>query len=39
MQILGISAFDKTPINELVTRNKVNKNINKQPNLFDNNDL
>jgi hypothetical protein len=39
MQILGISAFDKTPINELVTRHKVNKNINKQPNLFDNNDL
>lgn len=39
MQILGISAFDKTPVNELVTKKKINQNIKKQPNLFENNDL
>jgi len=39
MQILGISAFDKTPINELITKKKINKNLKEQPNLFDNNDL
>lgn len=39
MQILGISAFNKTPVNELVTKKKINQNIKKQPNLFENNDL
>lgn len=39
MQILGISAFDKTPINELITKEKLEKDIETQPNLFDNNDL
>lgn len=39
MQILGISAFDKTPINELVTKRKINQNITDQTNLFDNNNL
>jgi len=39
MQILGISAFDKTPINELITKEKNNKNLKEQPSLFDNNDL
>jgi IS4 transposase len=34
MQILGISAFDKTPIRELLTEYHVNQNVNEQLNLF-----
>lgn len=34
-QILSISMFDKTPVNELFTKKKVNKKIQEQPNLFD----
>lgn len=39
MQILGISTFDKTPINELVTKSNDRKKNNDQPNLFTDNDL
>lgn len=39
MQILGISAFDKTPLNELVTKTKEQQNNNEQPNLFTNSNL
>lgn len=35
MQILSISAFDKTPIAELITEIHSNQNIKEQPNLFD----
>ncbi len=35
MQILGVSAFDKTPIEELLTEIKVNQNVNEQYNLFN----
>jgi IS4 transposase len=34
MQILGISAFDKTPVSELLTDVKVNQNVKEQLNLF-----
>jgi len=34
MQILGISAFAKIPVNELFTENKINQNVKEQPNLF-----
>jgi len=34
MQILGISVFDKTPIEELLTENISNQNFKEQPNLF-----
>jgi IS4 transposase len=34
MQILEISAFDKTPIKELLTEYQVNQNVNEQLNLF-----
>jgi len=38
MQILGISAFDKTPIRELLTEFQVNQNVKElQYNIFDNN--
>uniref|UniRef100_UPI00321643E1 IS4 family transposase n=1 Tax=uncultured Draconibacterium sp. TaxID=1573823 RepID=UPI00321643E1 len=37
MQILSISAFDKTPIAELLTQSQVNQNIKEQLNLFSNN--
>lgn len=37
MQILSISAFDKTPIAELLTQTQVNQNIKEQLNLFSNN--
>ena len=38
IQILGISAFDKTPIRELLTEFQVNQNVKElQYNLFDNN--
>jgi hypothetical protein len=36
MQILGISAFDKTPVKELLTEPKVNQNIKEQNDLFNN---
>lgn len=35
MQILGISAFDKTPVEELLTEIQVNQNFNEQYKLFD----
>lgn len=35
MQILSISAFDKTPIAELITKIHSNQYIKEQPNLFD----
>ena len=35
MQILGISAFDKTPLKELLTECQINQNVNEQWNLFD----
>lgn len=38
-QILSISTFDKTPINELFMENKINQKIKEQPNLFNNNEL
>lgn len=34
MQILGISAFDKTPVKELLTEVQVNQNVKEQYNLF-----
>lgn len=39
MQILGISAFDKTPIRELITEFQVNSNqyVKEQLNLFGSN--
>ena len=37
MQILSISAFDKTPLAELLTQTQVNQNIKEQLNLFSNN--
>ncbi len=36
MQILGISAFDKTPIKELLTEIQVNQNVKEQYDLFNN---
>jgi hypothetical protein len=39
MQILGISAFAKTPINELFAKQQINQNVKEQLNLFSNNDL
>jgi hypothetical protein len=35
MQILSISAFDKTPIAELLTEIQSNQNVKEQPTLFD----
>jgi hypothetical protein len=36
MQILGVSAFDKTPIRELLTeQHQFNQNVKEQLNLFD----
>jgi hypothetical protein len=32
---LGISAFDKTPLKELLTECQINQNVNEQWNLFD----
>lgn len=37
MQILSISAFDKTPLTELLTQTQVNQNIKEQLSLFSNN--
>ena len=35
LQILSISAFDKTPIADLLTESVSNQNVKEQPNLFD----
>lgn len=35
MQILGVSAFDKTPIKELLTEIEVNQNVKEQYKLFN----
>jgi hypothetical protein len=35
MQILGISTFDKSPVNELLTEIQVNQNFKEQYVLFD----
>ena len=35
MQILGISAFDKTPLKELLTEPQFNQNVKEQNELFD----
>ncbi|HED07629.1 MAG TPA: IS4 family transposase [Ignavibacteria bacterium] len=35
MQILGVSAFDKTPIKELLSEIEVNQNVKEQYNLFN----
>ncbi|MBL7969861.1 MAG: hypothetical protein JNK09_22860 [Prolixibacteraceae bacterium] len=34
-QVLSISAFDKTPIAELLTEIHSNQNVKEQPTLFD----
>jgi hypothetical protein len=39
MQILGISAFAKTPINELFTKQQINQNVKEQLNLFNFNQI
>lgn len=39
MQILGISAFAKMPINELFTEQQINQNVKEQLNLFSNSKL
>jgi len=39
MQILGISVFSKTSINELFTEQQINQNVKEQLNLFSNNNL
>jgi hypothetical protein len=36
MQILGISAFDKAPVKELLTEIQVNQNVKEQYDLFSN---
>lgn len=38
-QILGVSSFSKTPVNELFKEYKANQNIKEQLNLFNNNEL
>lgn len=35
IQILGISAFDKTPLRDLLTENQSNQNVKEQYELFD----
>jgi hypothetical protein len=35
MQILGISAFSKAPINELLTKPQIKQNVKEQLNLFN----
>jgi hypothetical protein len=35
MQILGVSAFDKTPLRELLTESQINQNVKEQYELFD----
>lgn len=39
MQILGISTFAKTPINELFTKQQINQNVKEQLNLFNYNQI
>jgi IS4 transposase len=39
IQILGISAFAKTPINELFTKQQIKQNVKEQLNLFSYNEL
>ena len=39
MQILGISALSKIPVNELFNRKQISQNVKEQPNLFDYNQL
>jgi IS4 transposase len=39
IQILGISTFSKTSVNELFIENKINQNIKDQLNLFNSNEL
>jgi len=38
-QILRVSTFSKTPVNELLNEYKANQNIKEQLNLFNNNEL
>jgi len=38
-QILGVSSFSKTSVNELINEYKANQNIKEQLNLFNNNEL
>lgn len=38
-QVLGVSSFSKTPVNELLNKYKANQNIKEQLNLFSNNEL
>jgi len=39
MQILGISAFAKTPIDELFAKQQINQNVKEQLNLFNYNEI
>jgi len=39
MQILGISVFAKTPINELLTKTQIKQNVKEQLNLFNFNEV
>src|SRR5664279_33900 len=39
MQILGISVFTKTPINELLTKTQIKQNVKEQLNLFNFNEI
>jgi len=39
IQILGISVFAKTPINELFVKQQINQNVKEQLNLFSNNEI
>jgi len=39
MQILGISVFAKTPINELLTKTQIKQNVKEQFNLFNFNEI
>jgi len=39
MQILGISSFAKTPINELFAKQQINQNVKEQLNLFNYNQI
>jgi len=39
MQILGISVFAKTSINELLTKTQIKQNVKEQLNLFNLNEI
>jgi len=39
MQILGISVFAKTPLNELLTKTQIKQNVKEQLNLFNFNEI